>query len=57
MPLRQFYCYFLLQCGRIQFPKLTDNIMKDIALYETLLGLKSPWSVKTVDFSLKEPRV
>jgi len=31
--------------------------MKDTALYEQLLGLKSPWSVKTVDLSLAEQRV
>lgn len=26
--------------------------MKDTALYEQLLGLKSPWSIKKVDLSL-----
>jgi hypothetical protein len=26
--------------------------MKDTALYEQLLGLKSPWPVKSVDVSL-----
>ena len=31
--------------------------MKDTALYETLLGLQTPWSVKTVDLSLEEQRV
>lgn len=31
--------------------------MKDTALYEQLLGLESPWSVKSVDLSLKEQRV
>jgi len=31
--------------------------MKDTALYEHLLGLKSPWSVKSVDLSLAEQRV
>lgn len=31
--------------------------MKDTALYEHLLGLKTPWSVKSVDLSLKEQRV
>ena len=31
--------------------------MKDTALYEQLLGLKSPWSVKSVDLSLTEQRV
>ena len=31
--------------------------MKDTALYEQLLGLKSPWSVKSVDLSLAEQRV
>ena len=31
--------------------------MKDTALYEQLLGLKSPWSVKRVDLSLTEQRV
>lgn len=31
--------------------------MKDTALYEHLLGLKSPWSVKKVDLSLAEQRV
>ena len=30
--------------------------MKDTALYEQLLGLKSPWSVKSVDVSLTEQR-
>jgi len=36
---------------------LDDNPMKDTALYEQLLGLKTPWSVKTVDLSLTEKRV
>ena len=31
--------------------------MKDTALYEQLLGLKSPWSVKAVELSLKDKRV
>ena len=31
--------------------------MKDTALYEHLLGLQSPWSVKSVDLSLAEQRV
>jgi transposase len=31
--------------------------MKDTALYEQLLGLKSPWSVKKVDLSLADQRV
>jgi hypothetical protein len=31
--------------------------MKDTALYEHLLGLQSPWSVKSVDLSLTERRV
>ena len=31
--------------------------MKDTALYEQLLGLKSPWSVKKVELSLAEQRV
>ena len=31
--------------------------MKDTALYEQLLGLKSPWSVKRVDISLTAQRV
>ncbi len=31
--------------------------MKNTALYEQLLGLKSPWSVKSVDVSLTEQRV
>ena len=31
--------------------------MKDTALYEQLLGLKSPWSVKRVDLSLTDQRV
>ncbi len=31
--------------------------MKDTALYEHLLGLKAPWSVKKVDLSLAEQRV
>jgi hypothetical protein len=31
--------------------------MKDTALYEHLLGLKTPWSVKTVDLSLADQRV
>jgi transposase len=31
--------------------------MKDTALYEHLLGLKTPWSVKKVDLSLSEQRV
>ena len=31
--------------------------MKDTALYEQLLGLKSPWSVKSVELSLAEQRV
>jgi len=31
--------------------------MKDTALYEHLLGLKTPWSVKSVDLSLADQRV
>lgn len=31
--------------------------MKDTALYEHLLGLKSPWSVKSVDLSLEAQRI
>ena len=31
--------------------------MKDTALYEHLLGLKAPWSVKKVDLSLADQRV
>ena len=31
--------------------------MKDTALYETLLGLQTPWSVKSVDLSLEARRV
>ena len=31
--------------------------MKDTTLYEQLLGLKSPWSVKRVDLSLTDQRV
>ena len=31
--------------------------MKDIALYEQLLGLKTPWSVKKVELSLADQRV
>jgi transposase len=31
--------------------------MKDTALYEQLLGLKTPWSLKSVDLSLVDQRV
>jgi len=31
--------------------------MKDTALYEQLLGLNTPWSVKKVDLSLTDQRV
>jgi hypothetical protein len=31
--------------------------MKDTALYEHLLGLKAPWSVRRVDLSLADQRV
>jgi hypothetical protein len=31
--------------------------MKDTALYEQLLGLRTPWSVKKVDLSLTDQRV
>ena len=31
--------------------------MKDTALYEHLLGIKTPWSVKSVDISLMGQRV
>ncbi len=31
--------------------------MRNTALYEQLLGLKSPWSVKSVDVSLTEQRI
>ena len=31
--------------------------MKDATLYEQLLGLKTPWSVKSVDLSLTDKRV
>ena len=36
---------------------LSVAIMKDTTLYEHLLGLKSPWSVKSVDLSLEEQRI
>jgi transposase len=32
-------------------------IMKDTTLYEAILGLRTPWSVKTVELSLEEKRV
>ena len=31
--------------------------MKDTVLYEQLLGLKSPWSVRSVELSLADQRV
>jgi len=31
--------------------------MQDTTLYENLLGIKSPWSVRTVDMNIKEQRV
>lgn len=31
--------------------------MKDTALYETLLGLQTPWSVRAVELSLEEQRI
>ena len=31
--------------------------MKDTVLYEHLLGLKTPWTVKAVDLSLADQRV
>ena len=31
--------------------------MKDTALYEQLLGLKTPWSVRRADLSLADQRV
>ena len=31
--------------------------MKDTALYEHLLGLKTPWTVKIVDLSLTDQQV
>ena len=34
-----------------------DNIMKDTTLYEQLLGLKAPWSVRSVELSMAEKRV
>ena len=37
--------------------KIIKNNMKDTALYEQLLKLKSPWSVKMVDLSLTDQRV
>ena len=43
--------------SRIQFFKMIDRTMKDTALYEHLLGLTTPWSVKKVDLSLAGQRV
>ena len=37
--------------------KFTELPMKDTALYEQLLGLKSPWSVNKVDLSLVDQQV
>ena len=37
--------------------KFTDKIIKYTVLYEQLLGLKSPWSVKSVELTLTEQRV
>jgi hypothetical protein len=37
--------------------KISALKMKDTALYELLLGLKTPWSVKKVDLSLADQRV
>ena len=31
--------------------------MQDTTLYENLLGIKSPWSVRTVDMNIKDQRV
>ena len=42
---------------RIQFFNNIRLTMKDTALYEQLLGLKTPWSVKAVDLSLADQRV
>jgi transposase len=42
---------------KILFFKRAADIMKDTTLYEHLLGLKSPWLVKSVDLSLEEQRV
>jgi transposase len=36
---------------------MSGSNMKDTALYEQLLGLKTPWSVKKVDLSLADQRV
>ena len=41
----------------MQFFKILKSNMKDTALYEQLLGLKSPWSDKKVDLSLVDQRV
>jgi hypothetical protein len=46
-----------IHSSRIRFYKLIDRAMKDTALYEHLLGLKTPWSVKKVDLSLADQRV
>ena len=37
--------------------KISGLNMKDTALYEQLLGLKSPWSVKRVDLCLANQQV
>lgn len=37
--------------------KLSPAAMKDTALYEHLLGLKSLWSVQSFDLSLADQRV
>jgi len=57
MVLHQFHCELFVKFWKIRFFKISELSMKDTALYEQLLGLSAPWSVKAVDLSLTEQRV
>ena len=57
MVLHRFHCEFSFGIAEFSFFKLLAHAMKDTALYEHLLGLKTPWSVKKVDLSLADQRV
>lgn len=55
--LHRFCSEISLTLAKFGFPKFIQGIMKDTVLYEHLLGLKTPWSVKSVDLSLADRRV
>ncbi|MFO0106487.1 MAG: hypothetical protein ACK52H_04275 [Burkholderiales bacterium] len=55
--LHHFHCDFFVYYKAIWRFKTAASKMKDIALYDQLLGLQSAWSVKSFGLSLADQRI